>query len=95
MPDPTSKPTPPPWDDNDAAEWLADRLIELAIQNPGPIRFTVLQMAGLLPNCLPGVGLSERVVAKGMGMSRRKVRAIEAKALTHLRRTIQSNKPQP
>lgn len=70
--------TPPPSDD-DLAELLADKLVELAMQ-PGLFRLAALQMAGLLPE----TDLDDVTLATHLGCTRRHIHNIRRAGLEKL-----------
>ncbi|MCW1883992.1 hypothetical protein OKA04_04580 [Luteolibacter flavescens] len=88
MPDLTA--TSPTADDDalaDAeAELLADAIIELALLAPGPIRLAALQMTGLLPP--PGSQISQETIAAIYGISRKRVRRLEARFLARAKAAL-------
>lgn len=71
--------TPPPSDD-DLAELLADKLVELALSKPGLFRLAALQMAGLLPER----DLDDVTIATHLGCTSRTVHNIRRAGLEKL-----------
>lgn len=77
------------------ADDFCDKLMDLAIAAPGPIRVIVLQMAGLLPP--PGSSLSQDTLAATMGIGRKRIRKLEARFIAALKRQLSPDltEPQP
>jgi len=71
--------TPTQLTDDELAEALADRLVELARQ-PGVIRLAALQMAGLVPE----ESLEQGTLALHLGCTKRRIQQIQQTALAKL-----------
>ncbi len=78
--------------DDALADMIADRIVERAMEAPGPVRLVALRMAGLIPEDCP---LSQSTVATFLGTTRWQVRRLEARGLSKLKTRATTTTPTP